>query len=37
MDAAKTHELRDTVHAHPTFAEALRDAALAAEGEAINT
>lgn len=33
---ATTHELRDTVHAHPTLAEALREAALAAEGEAIN-
>jgi dihydrolipoamide dehydrogenase len=33
---ATTHELRDTVHAHPTLAEALREAALAAEGEAVN-
>jgi dihydrolipoamide dehydrogenase len=33
---ATTRELRDTVHAHPTLAEALREAALAAEGEAIN-
>ena len=31
-----THELRDTIHAHPTLAEALREAALAADGEAIN-
>ena len=29
-------ELRDTSHAHPTLAEALREAALAADGEAIN-
>jgi dihydrolipoamide dehydrogenase len=33
---ATTHELRDTVHAHPTLAEALREAALAAQGEAVN-
>ncbi len=33
---ATTHELRDTVHAHPTLAEALREAALAAEGAAVN-
>ncbi len=33
---ATTRELRDTVHAHPTLAEALREAALAAEGEAVN-
>jgi dihydrolipoamide dehydrogenase len=33
---ATTHELRDTIHAHPTLAEALREAALAADGEAIN-
>jgi dihydrolipoamide dehydrogenase len=33
---ATTRELRDTVHAHPTLAEALREAALAADGEAIN-
>jgi dihydrolipoamide dehydrogenase len=33
---ATTRELRDTVHAHPTLAEALREAALAADGEAVN-
>ncbi len=33
---ATTAELIDTVHAHPTLAEALREAALAAEGRAIN-
>jgi dihydrolipoyl dehydrogenase len=33
---ATTRELRDTVHAHPTLAEALREAALAADGAAIN-
>src|SRR5262249_5430947 len=33
---ATTHELRDTVHAHPTLSEILREAALAAQGEAIN-
>jgi dihydrolipoamide dehydrogenase len=33
---ATTGELIDTVHAHPTLAEALREAALAAEGRAIN-
>lgn len=33
---ATTHELIHTVHAHPTMAEALREAALAAEGRALN-
>jgi dihydrolipoamide dehydrogenase len=33
---ATTGELIDTVHAHPTLAEALREAALAAEGRAVN-
>ena len=33
---ATTHELRETVHAHPTLSEALREAALAAQGEAVN-
>ncbi len=33
---ATTHELRDTVHAHPTLSEILREAALAAQGEAVN-
>jgi dihydrolipoamide dehydrogenase len=33
---ATTAELIETVHAHPTLAEALREAALAAEGRAIN-
>ncbi len=33
---ATTAELVDTVHAHPTLAEALREAALVARGEAIN-
>jgi dihydrolipoamide dehydrogenase len=33
---ATTAELTSTVHAHPTLAEALREAALVAEGEAIN-
>ncbi|HJW67820.1 MAG TPA: dihydrolipoyl dehydrogenase, partial [Candidatus Binatia bacterium] len=33
---ATTRELRETVHAHPTLAEALREAALAADGEALN-
>jgi dihydrolipoamide dehydrogenase len=33
---ATTRELRETVHAHPTLAEALREAALAADGEAVN-
>jgi dihydrolipoyl dehydrogenase len=33
---ATTRELIETVHAHPTLAEALREAALAAEGEAVN-
>ena len=34
---ATTAEVIGTVHAHPTLAEALREAALAARGEAINT
>ena len=34
---ATTAEVIDTVHAHPTLAEALREAALAAEGRAINS
>ena len=33
---ATTAELIGTVHAHPTMAEALREAALAAEGRAVN-
>jgi dihydrolipoamide dehydrogenase len=33
---ATTAELIDTVHAHPTLAEALHEAALVAEGEGIN-
>ena len=33
---ATTEELAATVHAHPTLAEALREAALAAQGEALN-
>jgi dihydrolipoyl dehydrogenase len=33
---ATTAELTATVHAHPTLAEGLREAALAARGEAIN-
>jgi dihydrolipoamide dehydrogenase len=33
---ATTAELADTVHAHPTFAEALREAALVARGEGMN-
>jgi dihydrolipoamide dehydrogenase len=33
---ATTAEVIDTVHAHPTLAEALREAALAAEGRAVN-
>jgi dihydrolipoamide dehydrogenase len=33
---ATTAELADTVHAHPTFAEALREAALVARGEGVN-
>jgi dihydrolipoyl dehydrogenase len=33
---ATTEELVATVHAHPTMAEALREAALAARGEALN-
>ena len=34
---ATTAEVIGTVHAHPTLAEGLREAALAAGGEAINT
>ncbi len=33
---ATTEEIADTVHAHPTLAEALREAALAAAGRALN-
>ena len=37
MLEATTTEIIDTVHAHPTLAEALREATLAAEGRAINS
>lgn len=33
---ATTHELAETVHAHPTLSELLMESALAAEGRAIN-
>jgi dihydrolipoamide dehydrogenase len=33
---ATTEELAETVHAHPTLSEALKEAALAARGEALN-
>ena len=33
---ATTTELGHTIHPHPTLAEAIMEAALAAEGEAIN-
>jgi dihydrolipoamide dehydrogenase len=33
---ATTEELAETVHAHPTLAEALKEAALAARGQALN-
>jgi dihydrolipoamide dehydrogenase len=33
---ATTAEISETVHAHPTLAEALREAALAADGAAVN-
>jgi dihydrolipoamide dehydrogenase len=33
---ATTHELGFAVHAHPTLSEALKEAALAVDGEAIH-
>ena len=33
---ATVHELIDTIHAHPTVTESIREAALASEGRAIH-